>query len=166
MKGSPITSFSIMTQQKVSDNAHFMKGSPITSFPTYDQQPVSDIAHFVNCSVIRSFLMMNSMWVTLHILWKVVSWCSFLWLTVCEWHCTLCERQSHFCDQQLVSDVAHFVEGQSHHMTNREWVTSSHLLKDSLIIPFPMTNSLWVTLHILWMVIHSLTNCSLWVTLH
>ena len=101
---------------------------------SYDQQQVSDIAHFVKGSLIASFPMTNSKWVTLHILWKAVSLHLFLWPTGSEWHCTLCERQSHCIssyDQQSVSDIAHFVKG-------------------SLIASYPITNSLWVTLHILW----------------
>ena len=169
-------------QQQVSDIAHFVKGSLITSFPmtnsewvtlhilwkavwshlflwptgcewhctsfyerqsdcifSHDQQQVSDIAHFVEGSLITSFPMTNSMWVTLDILWKAVSSHLYLWPTVCEWHWTFCERQSHHIfshDQQQVSDIAHFVKG-------------------SLITSFPMTNSLRVTLHILWKAVWS-----------
>ena len=104
---------------------------------SYDQQQVSDIAHFVKGSLITSFPMTNREWVTLHILWKTVSSHLFLWPTACEWHCTVCERQSHHIfsyDQQEVSDTAHFVKG-------------------SPITYFPMTNSEWVTLHILWMAV-------------
>ena len=61
---------------------------------SYDQQGVSDILHSMKCSLITSFPM-TSLWVTLHILWKVVSSHLFLWPTVCEWHCAFCERQSH-----------------------------------------------------------------------
>ena len=102
---------------------------------SYDQQQVvSDIAHFVKGSLVTSFPMTNSKWVTLHILWKAVSSHLFPWLTASEWHCTFCEGQSHHIfsyDQQLVSDIAHFV-------------------KYSFITSFPITNSMWVTLHILW----------------
>ena len=139
-------------QQGVSDIAHFVKGSLITSFPLTNRLWV-DIAHFVKGSLITSFPMTNRLWVTLHILWKAVWSDLFLWPTVCEWHCTFCERQSHHIfsyDQQVVSDIAHFVKG-------------------SLITSFPMTNSLWVTFHILWKAVWShlcpLTN-RLWVTLH
>ena len=143
----------------------------------YDQQQVSDIAHFVKGSLIASVPMTNRESVTLHILWKAVSLHLFLWPTGSEWHCTVCERQSHyiFCyDQQEVSDIADFVKGSliaSVPMTNRMWVTlhilweavSLHLflwptgsewhctfVKGSLIESFPMMNRLWVTLHILW----------------
>ena len=61
---------------------------------SYDQQQVSDIAHFVKGSLITFFPMTNRKWVTLHILWKAVWSYLFLWPTACEWHCTLCERQS------------------------------------------------------------------------
>jgi hypothetical protein len=142
-------------QQQVSDIAHFVKCSRLTHISSYDEQEVSDIAHFVKGSLITSFLMTNSLWVTLHILWMAVSSHLFLWWTGSEWHCTFCERQSHhtFCyptasewhctfserqsldilsyDQQQVSDIAHFVTG-------------------SLMTSFPITNSKWVTLHILW----------------
>ena len=58
--------------------------------------------------------MTNRKWVTLHILWKVVSSHLFLWPTGSEWQCTSCERQSHHTfsyDQQHVSDIAHFMKG-------------------------------------------------------
>ena len=49
---------------------------------SYDQQEVSDIAHFVKGGLITaSFSMINSEWVTLHILWKTVSSHIFLWPT-------------------------------------------------------------------------------------
>ena len=163
-------------QQLVSDIAQFLKGSLISSFPanrkwvmlhmcvrgslitsfpcptvcewsctfyewqshhiffSNDQQGVSDIAHFVKGSLIPSSPMTNSKWVRLHNLWTEVSSHLFLWPTGSEWHCTICERESHHIfsyDQQQVSEIAHFVNG-------------------SLITSFPMTNSEWVTLHILW----------------
>ena len=158
--------------------------------------------------------MTNREWVALHILWWAVSWHSFLWPTACEWHCTFSERQFHhifsydqqqavsnkyilwnavsshlflwptgsechstFCerqshhifsyDHQGVSNIPHFVKGRlitSFPMTNSLWVTlhlwnrhSSHL--------FPMTNREWVTLHILWKAISSYDTRE-WVTLH
>ena len=107
---------------------------------------MSDIAHFVKGSLITSFPMTNREWVTFHILWKTVSSHLFLWVTACEWHCTFCERQSHHIfsyDQQPVSDIAYAETG-------------------SLIISFPMTNSLWVTLHILWKAV--LSHLFLWPT--
>ncbi len=122
-------------QQRVSDIAHFVKGSLITSVPMYDQQYVSDIAHFVKGSPITSFPMpTNSKWVTLHILWKAVWSHLFIWPTASEQHSTFCERQSDHIsyDQQFVSDIACFV------------------VKGSLITSFSMTNSLWVTLQVLW----------------
>ena len=76
------------------------------------------------------FPMTNSLWVILQTLWKASIWCCFLWPIASEWHCKCCERQSHHIfpyDQQHVSDIA-----------------------QSLITHFPMTNSEWVTLHILW----------------
>ena len=47
----------------------------------------------------------------------------------------------------------------------------AHFVKGNLIISFPMTNSLWVTLHILWkavstLIISSPMTNSMWVTLH
>ena len=120
---------------------------------SYGQQQVSDIEHFVKGNLITSFPMTNSMWVTaLHILWGSLI-TSFLWPTVCEWHCTFCQRQSDHIfsyDQQGVSDIAHFVRSSfitSFLMTNRKWVIA-HFVKGSLIT-FPMINRLWVTLHIL-----------------
>ena len=104
---------------------------------SYDQQLVSDIAHFVKSSLMTSFPMTNRKWVTLHILWKAVSWHLFLWPTASECHCTFCEWKFHDIfsyDQQKVSIIAHFVKSSP-----------------SLITSIPMTNSKWVTLHILWM---------------
>ena len=130
----------------MSDIAHFVKGSLITSFPMTNREWVT--LHILWKAVSStSFPMTNSLWaVTLHILWKAVSSHLFLWLTACKWHCTLCERLSHHIfsyDQQLVSDIAHFV-------------------KDSLITYFPMTNSEWVTLQILWKAVSS--HLFLWPT--
>ena len=112
----------------------------------YDQQEVSDIAHFVKHSLITSFPMTNSLWVTLHILWKPVSSHLLLWPIASVWCCTFCERQSYHIfsyDQQFVSDIAHFVKG-------------------SLTTYFPMTNSKCVTLHILWKAVSS--HLFLWPT--
>ncbi len=97
-----------------------------------------DSAHFVKASLITSFPMTNSKWVTLHILWKTVHHI-LSWSTASEWHCIFCERQSHHMfssDQQSVSDITHSVKG-------------------SLITTFPMINSLWVILPILWMAVSS-----------
>ena len=110
---------------------------------SYDQQQVSDITHFVKSSLITSFTMINSLWVTLHIVWKAVSLYLLLWPTASEWHCTFCERQSHHI--------------------NSMWVTLHILWKAvSFIASFPMTNSMWVTLHILWKAV--LSHLFLWPT--
>ena len=121
-------------------------------------------------------LLMNSMWVTLHILWKTVLSHVFLWPTGSEWHCTFCERQSHCIfsyDEQLVSEMAHFVKGWQFHCIisyDQQLVSDiAHFVKGNLITCFPMTNSLWVTLHILWK--GSLITCfhmtnRRWVILH
>ena len=145
---------------------------------SYDQQNVSEIAHVVKSSFITSFLMTNSLWVRLHILWRAVLSHRFLWCTGCEWDTTFCERQPFAYDQQKVSDIAPFVKGSlmtSFPMTNRQWVTlhilwmavSPHailwptecewhctFLKESIITSFPMTNSMWVTLH-MWKAVSS-----------
>ena len=114
---------------------------------SHDQQGVSGITHFVKGSLITYFSMTNSEWVTLHILWKVVSESHlFLWPTASEWHYTFCERQSHHIfsyDHQLVSNITHSVKG-------------------SLITSLPMTNSMWVTLQILWQAVSS--HLFLWPT--
>ena len=136
-------------QQRVSDIAHLVS-SHLFIWPTasewhctfcerhshhlfsYDQQRVSDIAHFVKGTLITSFPMTNSLWVTLHVLWKAVSTYFFLWPTASEWHCTFYERQSYQIfsyDQQQVSDIAY---------SSCNCITS-----------FPMTNSKWVILHVL-----------------
>ena len=190
--------------QVVSDIAHFVKSSLITSFPmtnrqwvtlhilwkavssylSHHQQLVSDIAHFVKDSLITAFPMANSWGVTLHIFWKAVSSHLLLWPTGCEWHCTCCKRQSHHTlsygqqqvrhctcsnesslitssisyEQQNVCDIAHFVKGNlitSFPMTNSLWVRLHILMKGSLVTLFPMTNSKWVRLHILWKAVSS-----------
>ena len=106
---------------------------------SYDKQEVSDIAHVVKGSLITSFPMTNSKLVALNILWKAASSHLFLWPTGSEWHCKLCEKQSHHiisCDEQEVSDIVQCVRG-------------------SLMRCFPMTNSMWVTLHIFWKAVSS-----------
>ena len=131
---------------------------------------MSDIAHFLKGTV--------------------SSHLSLLW-TGCEWHCIGCQRQAHYifsCYGQDVSDVAQFVEGnliRSFPMTTgSEWQPISKV--SHLIRACPMTNSLWVMLHIFWKALSSydkqgvsniahfvngslnntyMTN-SLWVTLH
>ena len=90
--------------------------------------------------------MATSKLVTFHILWEEILAHLCLWPTASEWHCTFCERQSDHIfsyDQQVVSDIAHFV-------------------KEGLITSFPMTNSQWVTLHILWKAVWS--HLFLWPT--
>ena len=163
---------------------------------SYDQQLVSDIVHLVKVSLITSFPMTNSKWVTLHVLWNTVSSYIFLWPTVCEWHCTFCEGQSHHIflyDQQEVSDIAQLVKGRQlspHFLLWPQRVSSiAHFMKSSFITSsVPMTNSLWVTLHNLWKAVLShlfynqqqvsdivknslitsvlMTNGREWVTLH
>ena len=85
---------------------------------------------WIEGSLITSLPMTNSEWVTLYIFEKGSLITSFLWLAASEWHCTFLERQSHHffsCDQQGVSDNAHFVKViliASFHMANRkQWVT-------------------------------------------
>ena len=151
----------------------------------YDQQLVSDIRHFVKVTLVISFPMTNSLWVTLHILWKAVItsfllatrecvtlhilWkaiiTSFLWPIVCEWYCTFCERQSHSYDQQPVSDIAILWKAISFPMTNSLWVMVLHILWEAasaLITSFTITNSMWITLHILWKAVSS--HLFLWPT--
>ena len=136
-------------QQSVSGFAYFMKSSFITSF----LNRLWVTLWMAMLSLITSFSMTNSLWVALlvkgclithffydkqrvsgiDILWKAILSLLFLWLAESEWDCTFCERQLHdffFYDWQKVSEIAHFV-------------------KDNLITSFPMTNSKWVTLHIL-----------------
>ncbi len=131
-------------QQAVSGIVHFVKGSLITSVPITNSLWV--ILHIYEGSLITSFHLTNREWAILHILWQAVSSHLFLWPTACVWYCTFCDRQSHHhfsYDQQPVSDIAHFVTG-------------------SLIISFPMTNSWWVILHILWKAVSS--HVFLWPT--
>ena len=80
----------------------------------------------------------------LHILWKAVSSHLFLWPTACEWHCTSCKRQVHHIF------ACHICERQDDHIFSydQQQVSIALLVKCSLITCSPMTNSLWVTLHI------------------
>ena len=91
-----------------------------------EQQGVGDIACFVKGSLITSFPMTNSKWVILHILWKAISSHLFLRPTVCEWHCTICERYWSHCmfsyEQQLVRTLHILWEVVSHLLL---WATES-----------------------------------------
>ncbi len=149
---------------------HFEWESP--DIFTYDQQGVSDIAHFVKRSFITSFPMANSKWVTFHnlkgnlitmtnrdaewvifhILWKGVSSHFFPSPTGSEWYSTFCERVSHHIfshHQQGVSDIHILERSPITSFPKREWVTLHILWKGvpSLTTSFPMTNRKWVTLH-------------------
>ncbi len=88
--------------------------------------------------------MANSLWATLHILWKAVSSYLFLWLTGSEWHCT------HFVKCYLITASP---------TMNRLWVTL-HILWKAILSH--LTNSLCVTLHILWKAVSS--YLFLWLT--
>ena len=88
--------------------------------------------------------MINSEWVTLHIVWKTVSSHLFLWPTASEWQCTFCERQScHiFCyDAQQVSGIAHFGKGFLFIHDEQQVSDTAHFMKGCLIISLPMVNS-------------------------
>ena len=189
--------------QLVSDIAHCVKGSLITSVPmtnskwvtlhmlwkavsshhSYGKQGVSGIVHLVK-AVSSHFFPLIKQYVshithlvkgTHHIIsydqklvsdiehfikGRAVSSHLFLWPIGSEWHYTLCEWQS--CDtffyyQQPVSDIAHCVKGSSitsFPMTNSKWVTL-HILSNTAITSFSMTNRQWVALHILWKAVSS-----------
>ena len=142
-------------------------------------------------NLITSFPMTNSKWVIFYILWMAASSPLFLWSTVCEWHCTFCERQSHDSShlfEQPVSDIASFVKGshhifsydqqfvsdtlpgiickrQCHHIFSYDQQLVSdilHFVKGSFISSFPMTNSKWEPLPILWKAVSS--HLFLWPT--
>ena len=120
----------------MSDIAHFVKDNLITSVPITNREWVG-MLHILWKVVSLHLFLSRLKWVTLHILWKAVSSPLLLCPTGSEWHWTLDERQSHhiFSYHQLeqkVSDIAHFVKGSL--------ITTS----------FPIINSLWVILHILW----------------
>ena len=135
---------------------------------SYEQQVVSDIAHIVTGCLIASFPMTNRLWVTLHILWRIVSSHLFLWPSGSEWHWTFCDWQSHhiFSYDQTACQWHHtFCERQSHHIFSYDQQVVSdieHFVKGSLITSVPMTNSRWVTLDILWKVVSP--YLSLWPT--
>ena len=118
-------------QQRVCGIIKFMKGSLITSF-TINRQCVTLYTLWKAVSSPLFIWPTECEWH--HILWKSVSSPLFLWPTGSVWHYTLCEMQSHhifYYDQQGVCDIMHFVKGSL--------ITSSHI-----------TNSEWVTVHILW----------------
>jgi len=128
-----VSHFSNHLAQSVSDIEHFEK-----NISSYYEQEVGDLAHFVKGNLIRSFQ----------------------WPTVCEWHCTFCERQSHQIfsyDQQLVSNIqCIFCERHSHQIFYYDQQRVSDIaqpVKNSLIRSFPMTNSKWV--NILWNAVSS-----------
>jgi hypothetical protein len=77
--------------------------------------------------------MNNSLWVTLHFLWNVVSWYLFLWPIACEWNCTFVKAViSHFFLWPTGSEWHWtFVKGSSSHFfsDHREWVTLCILWK-------------------------------------
>ena len=106
--------------------------------------------------LVTSFPMTNRQWVTLHILWKAVSSDLFLWSIDCQWHCTFCDRQSHQIfsyNQQQVSEIT-LCERQSDQIFSydqQQVSDTAHCVKSSLSRSFPIwTNSKWVTLQILW----------------
>ena len=104
-------------------------------------------------------------WVTLHILWKAVPSHLFLWPTASEWHSRCCERQSHHIfsyDQQKVSAIADFLRDSISSYDEQLVSDIADFVKDSLMTSFPMTNSKWVTLDILWKAISS--HLFLWPT--
>ena len=120
---------------------------------SYQQQQVSDIAHLLKGSPITCFPLTNSLWVTLHTLWKAVSWYLFLSPTGGEWYSILCDRQSHHIfsyGQQLVSDMVHIVRQSQHIFAfNQQYVSDiSHLVKGSLrLTSIPLTNRKWAASH-------------------
>ena len=103
---------------------------------SYNQQHVSDIiAHFVKDSLTHLPYDPQVVSDSPHF-GMTFSSHPFPQPSACEWHWTSCERQSHHCfPWQAVSDIAHFVKG--------------------VLSIFSMTNSMWVTLHILWKAVSS-----------
>ena len=103
--------------------------------------------------------MTNSLWVTMHILWKVVSSHLLWWPTVCELHCTFCESKkvsSHLLLWPTASECHWCIvcERQSHHIIcyyQQQVSDTAHFVKGNFITSFPTTHSKWVVLHILWM---------------
>ena len=90
--------------------------------------------------------MINRKSVALLISWKVVQHL-FLWLPVCELHCTFCKRWSH--------------DTFSHDHWNSLWVTL-HILCKAVSSHLSYNNRKWVTQHTLWTVISS--HLFLWPT--
>ena len=112
------------------------KGNLMTWFPMINSQCVT--LHILFITWFTSVPVNNRKWVMV-IFWMVLSSNLFLWSTVCEWHCTIYAWLCHniiLYGQQYVSYIAHF-------------------MKDSVITFFAVTNSLWVTLHILWEAVSS-----------
>ena len=155
-------------QQRVSDITHCVKVRLIAS---YDQQEVSHGApHFVRVDLITSLLWSTgSEWhckaVSSYLYYdqQVVSDIAHLgkgslfpiWPTESMWYCTFCEKKFHdpHCMTNRKWMTFHICETwQSHHILsyNQQQVNDIvHLVMGSLIT-FHMTDSLWVTWHILW----------------
>ncbi len=106
---------------------------------SYDQQGVSDIEH----------------------LWKAGDSSLAHLFTGSEWDYTFCERQSHCIFAMTNSKWVRyctFCERWSHHIFSYDQQPVSnitHFVKTSLMTLFPMTDSLWVILHILWNAVSS-----------
>ena len=140
-------------QQLVSDWTFVKAVSSIFLWPTVCEW----LCTFVKGILISSFPMTNSLWVIVHFVRcsLITPFPMTLWPIVCEWHSTFSERQSHHIsyDQQQVSVIAHFVKGSlmpSFPMTNSKCVRHRMFCERHFHTFFSMTNSLWVTLHILW----------------
>ena len=109
-------------QQFVSDIAHFVKGSLITSFPMPSRLWVTLHILWTQKPLSSHFFMTNSWWVTFHFLWRVVS-------------------SDLSYDEQLVSNIAHFVKGITPFPYDPQQVSEiTHFVKCSLITFF-----LWLT---------------------
>ena len=167
--------FPMTNLQEVSNIAHFVKGSLITSLPMTNRKWVTFYTLWQAILPHLSYYQ-QGVSTSLHILWKAVS--SYL-LTGCEWHFTFYERQSHHIfpyDQQGVSDLEHLWTAASPHLflqpTGCEWLHGTLCDRPSHHIfflqptgsewhctfcgkPHPMTNRLWVTLHVFWKAVSS-----------
>ena len=101
--------------------------------------------------------MTNRWWVTFCNLIKADSSRLFLsWPTVCEQHCTFYKRKSyHICCWPTGCEwhLMHILwKAVSSHLSLWPTVCECHcpFCESSLITSCPMTNRMWVTLHILW----------------
>ena len=132
----------------MSDIAHHCSERQSHHIVFYYQQRVSDIAHFIKGTHITSCLKTNSLWVTLHILWKAVPSHLFPCPTECKWHCTSNEG-SLFISFPMINRkwvTLHILWKAVHHIFLHDWQLVSDILwkvASLHLFLWPMAGSEW-----------------------